>query len=772
MPPHAAPAERRSELLKSGFLRVFHDDAEWSLEHAETEAMLKAGCALVVDRVKPETASRSRLAEALQTAYATSGGVAHYRLRSGGVHPLTERPTCPDHGPVGPSELTPRHFSFNSWVGACKTCDGLGRVTGIDPDLLLPKPHLTLWKALDPRVASVIKRSKKQKGRITSVLRSMGLKLADRVNTWTDEQRQTVLYGLDQELTARWTKKWGATRNRVVETFSWEGLIPVIDQWNAELTWLRRDQQCPTCKGLKLQRELLAVTVQGTAITEYVANTVESARSFWDTLELSDGDAQVAEQPLREVRNRLKFLSDVGLGYLTLERAARTLSGGESQRIRLATQLGSGLTGCIYVLDEPTVGLHPRDTQRLLNTLEGLRALGNTVLVVEHDEETMRRADRILDMGPGAGEAGGHLVAEGTPAEIEANPDSLTGAYLSRRKRISRPATVREATKWIELTGAHANNLQDVDARFGIGTLTVVTGVSGSGKSSLVMGCLVPALNAYRSTKAPPAPVAKAKIPGVIKGVTVVNQAPLSGSPRSTPATVCKIMDGLRKLYAASHQAKIRGWAPGRFSYNAAGGRCSHCEGRGHVLVEMHFLSDVWVTCESCRGRRYNDETLEVRWRGATIADVLEMRVSEALEFFSAHRSLRRPLQALHDVGLGYLRLGQSVTTLSGGEAQRVKLARQLAGKAEGQVVVLDEPTTGLHPDDVAKLVTVLQRMADAGATLVVIEHHTDVMHNADQILDMGPEGGAEGGMLVASGTVAHVMTLDTPTARALRDHA
>ena len=758
----------RSELLRSGFLRVYSDGAELSLEDGATDEVLKAGCELVIDRLKPSTASRSRLSEALQTAYAYGDGKATWRPKQGDDVVLTAAPTCPEHGRVGPEELTPRHFSFNSWLGSCQRCDGLGRTSGIDPELLLPKPHRPLWDALDKRVASVLKRSKKQKGRITSLLRSLGLKLGDAVETWTDEQREVILHGSDVELTARWTKRWGSTRNNVVETFTWPGIVSVIEGWTSSVEWLRNEITCPACRGLRLRPEFLAVTVNDVDISTHCRATVDRAFEFWDGVDLSSVDEAIAEQPLREVQGRLRFLRDVGLGYLSLDRAAGTLSGGESQRIRLATQLGSGLTGCIYVLDEPTIGLHARDTGRLLDTLMGLRDLGNTVLVVEHDAETIRQADHLIDLGPGAGEHGGHIVSQGTPAEVEADPESLTGAFLSGRRGIPIPDTRRTARTTIRIRGATANNLRSVDVDIPSRCLTVVTGVSGSGKSSLIMDGLVPAVRAHFSVKADRPKVESLKLPSAIKRIITVDQSPIGRSPRSTPATYSKLMDPLRTLYAATNDAKIRGFQKGRFSYNAATGRCKNCEGRGCILVEMHFLSDVWVTCEHCNGQRYNEGTLEITWRGHTIADVLQMTVDEALNLFTAHRTLKRPLQALHDVGLGYIRLGQAGTTFSGGEAQRIKLARELGGRTAGSLYVLDEPTTGLHFADVEKLSTVLQRMVDKGATIVLIEHNVELIRSADHVIDMGPEGGEAGGEILAIGTPEQIVAAGTDTGNAI----
>ena len=754
----------RSELMRAGFLRVFLDGKEQRLEDLDA---LPERFGLVVDRLKPSTASRARLSEAIQTAYAYGEGKATWRNQDGSERTLTAAPTCPEHGRVGPEELTPRHFSFNSWLGSCGVCDGLGRVRGIDPDLLIPKPHRSLWDSLDKRVGSTLKRSKKQKGRLSALLRSMGLKLGDPVESWTAEQRHVILHGSDVELTARWTKKWGSTKNNVVETFTWPGIVSVVSGWS-RTEFLQNEVVCPTCRGRRLKPEILAVTIGGTDLSTHCGETVEAARTFWDGLDLSQIDEAIAEQPLREVQGRLKFLCDVGLGYLSLDRAAGTLSGGESQRIRLATQLGSGLTGCIYVLDEPTIGLHPRDTSKLLKTLTGLRDLGNTVLVVEHDGDTIRQADHLIDMGPGAGEHGGHIVAQGTPASVEADPDSITGDFLAGRRGIPVPTTRRSSRTFIRMTGARANNLRGVDVEIPSKCLTVVTGVSGSGKSSLVMDCLVPGVRGKFSVKVGRPPLDTLKIPSALRRIITVDQSPIGRSPRSTPATYSKLMDGLRNLYAATNDAKVRGFAKGRFTYNGAAGRCKHCEGRGSILIEMHFLSDVWVVCEHCKGQRYNEGTLEVKWRGHSIADVLNMTVDEALTIFSAHRSLKRPLQALHDVGLGYIRLGQSGTTFSGGEAQRIKLAKELGGRTQGSLYVLDEPTTGLHFADVERLSTVLQRMVDQGATIVLIEHNVELIRAADFVIDLGPEGGLAGGEILATGTPEDIVRADTDTGRAI----
>jgi excinuclease ABC subunit A len=516
---------------------------------------------------------------------------------------------------------------------------------------------------------------------------------------------------------------------------------------------------CPPCGGRRLRPEALAVRVGGRSIAEATALAVGDALGAFDALELTARERTIAQRVLREVRNRLRFLDDVGLGYLTLDREAATLSGGEGQRIRLATQIGSRLVGVLYVLDEPSIGLHQRDNDRLLGTLRGLRDLGNTVLVVEHDEATIRAADFVADLGPGAGEHGGRLVAAGTPAELEAHPESLTGRYLSGRLAIPVPAARRPGRGWLRLAGASGNNLRAVDLAVPLGAVTCVTGVSGSGKSTLVVETLFKALaHALYRAKDRPAPFRRLEGLGEVDKVIDIDQSPIGRTPRSNPATYTGIFAPIRDLFAATPEARLRGYRPGRFSFNVAGGRCEACEGDGILRIEMHFLPDVYVTCDVCKGRRYNRETLEVEYRGRSVADVLDLTVSQALEFFRHHPAVRERLQTLHDVGLDYVRLGQSATTLSGGEAQRVKLSRELGKRGTGRTVyILDEPTTGLHFADIRRLLGVLERLADAGNTVVVIEHNLDVIKSADWVVDLGPEGGAGGGRVVAQGTPEQV---------------
>lgn len=776
-----APDTRAADLRKEGFSRLWTTDGEVDLDEllqADKEATVGER-ALVVDRLNPARSTAERLSEGIATAYGWGGDRCRFvPRRTGSPIALTRIAECPDHGPIHKAELTPRHFSFNSHLGACPDCDGLGRRFDIDPSLLLPNPGAPLGEALDGRVAAVVFRSARKRNLVQAVFDKYGVDAAAPVREWPRALRRAMLHGLKQPLTIRYTRSWGRSTTQVEESREWKGLIGLVEGWSGKHDWLRRETTCATCDGGRLRPALLAVTLgsappvdaespPGTSIQQACAMTVAESRAFWADLTLGKADTIIAEQAVRELESKLRFLDDVGLGYLTLDRAASTLSGGEAQRIRLATQLGSRLTGTIYVLDEPTIGLHPRDTDKLLGTLEGLRDLGNTLVVVEHDTEVMGAADYLIDLGPGAGEHGGEVIAAGSPEQV-AQQGSLTGQFLSGSRRISAPATRRTPTGWIETPAAHLHNLHGVKARVPRGVLTVVTGVSGSGKSTLILEHLAPWLTALQEehkaqrTAARKASRAKgtkkkdrAPLPAwpVPERTVLVDQLPIGRTPRSTPLTYCELLTPLRELFAAVPLSRERGWSPRRFSWNIDEGRCSACEGRGAVLIEMHFLSDVWMPCETCGGRRFSRETLEVRWKGHSIADVLDLTVDEALALFANQRRFKGRLQALSDVGLGYLRLGQSATTLSGGEAQRMKLAKELVGRKKETAFLLDEPTTGLHLADIEKLLSVLQRLVDQGHTVVVIEHQIDVIRNADWILDMGPEGGAGGGRLIAQGT-------------------
>ncbi|MEQ1568457.1 MAG: excinuclease ABC subunit UvrA, partial [Myxococcota bacterium] len=764
--PTDDPEVRRRSLIHDGWTRLVGDVP---LEDERAVDLLRAGTELVIDRFAPEKTALARVVEAVESAYRLGGGALRFVPRAGGEPvAMSARAECPEHGVVLEGELTPRHFSFNARLGACTRCDGVGVTAAVVPERLFPQPSHGFWDAIDPRVGSVLARSARNRSMIEAVLGKYGHTPTDPVAGWTPAIRSAVLEGLDEPVAVRWSKDWGRTVQTVEERRPWAGLLAVLDGWQARLSWLVSERECPRCGGGRLRPELLAVTIAGRSIAELSAMSVDACAEVVGAWGLEGAAATIADRPIHELRGRLAFLRDVGLGYLALDRAASTLSGGEGQRIRLASQLGSGLCAVTYVLDEPTVGLHPRDTERLLGTLFGLRDLGNTVLLVEHDPETISRADYVIDLGPGAGIHGGQVIARGTPAELARDPASVTGRWLSGAERMPERATRRAPRSWLTLKEPRGNNLRCGDVSFPVGVWLAVSGVSGSGKSTLVMDTLAPALQATTGLEVFAAPHGGLVAHETVDRVVVVDQSPIGRTPRSTPATYTKVLDPLRALYAETPTARERGWGPGRFSYNAAEGRCSMCEGRGATLVEMHFLPDVWVTCDACGGKRYDPATLEVRWKGRSIADVLAMRADEAVDLFTHHRAISRQLRALVDVGLGYLTLGQPATTLSGGEAQRVKLAAELGSRRGHVVYVLDEPTTGLHLADVARLVDVLHRLVDSGHTVITIEHHLGMLSQADWILDLGPEGGGGGGLVVASGTPEQVAQADTPTGRAL----
>ena len=728
--------------------------------------------ALVIDRVVVGAKAKSRALEAIAQAYGLSA-VCGWAPIGGDVRWFTRDALCVEHGTSVPGELTPRMFSFNSHHGSCSACLGLGMVQRCDPELLVNHPERPLLEgAMKNKAGEFFKRKSYFRRAMRSLAKSEGFDLKAPWNELPQRGRTLLLDGSDEKVPFRVQRRRAHESSSFEMSVTWPGLRGYVERWYRETEsegWreklgdVMRTDRCGDCGGMRLRRESLAVTVGGRNIAELTRMTIGEALAFFDGLKLTAAERKIAERPVKESVDRLRFLDQVGLDYLTLDRRAATLSGGEAQRIRLATQIGSRLSGVVYVLDEPTIGLHQRDVDRLLATLGELKALGNTIVVVEHDEDTIDRADYVVDLGPGAGHRGGEVVFQGPRSRLTQCADSLTAAYLTGRESVDIPARRRSGNgRSLELRGVETNNLKSIDARFPLGTLIGVTGVSGSGKSSLVVETLVPAVES--TIRRSPAGGVFRELTGArhVADLVVIDQAPIGKTPKSNPATYTGCFDAIRQVFATAPAAKIKGFKPGRFSFNAPGGRCENCLGRGSIIVEMSFLADVWITCEVCRGRRYNSETLTVEYRGKTIADVLETEVSDALEFFANHRRIRNILQTLTDVGLGYLKLGQPSNTLSGGEAQRIKLARELARRTTGDVLyVLDEPTTGLHFDDVKKLSLVLHRLVDQGHTVVVIEHNLDVAMSCDHLIDLGPEGGAGGGEVIAFGTPEELMKCD-----------
>ena len=673
---------------------------------------------------------------------------------------------CEDCG-ISMEELTPRMFSFNNPFGACPTCTGLGNQLKADPALIVQDGEKSILDgAIQASGWNNIRGDGISRMYFDALSKKYKFSLTEPWNSLSNEAKNIILYGTKGETLEL---HYDQPRGKGVLKQAFEGICNNIerryketqsDASRKELEELMSECPCPDCQGRRLRKESLAVTVGEKNIYEFTTLSVEDALVWMDGLTLTEQQMLIADRILKEIRSRLGFLKSVGLGYLTLARSAGTLSGGESQRIRLATQIGSSLMGVLYILDEPSIGLHQRDNDKLLATLKNLRDLGNSLIVVEHDEDTMRSADYLIDIGPGAGVHGGQVVAAGTPAEVMANPDSLTGQYLSGKKKIEVPAVRRPGNgKVLKVIGAAENNLRHIDVEFPLGTFTVVTGVSGSGKSSLVNEVLFKRLGAeLMRMKVRPGKCDRIEGIEQLDKVVNIDQSPIGRTPRSNPATYTGLFNDIRDLFASTQEAKSRGYGQGRFSFNVRGGRCEACSGDGLLKIEMHFLPDIFVPCEVCKGRRYNRETLEVRYKGKNIADVLDMTVDEALDFFSALPKLKKRLQTLQDVGLGYVKLGQPSTELSGGEAQRVKLATELSKQATGKTIyILDEPTTGLHSDDVRKLLEVLQRLVDAGNTVVVIEHNLDVIKCADHLIDLGPEGGDGGGTIVVTGTPEEV---------------
>jgi excinuclease ABC subunit A len=724
---------------------------------------------VVIDRLKVGEGISTRLADSLEIACNLAEGSALVDF-NGEERLFSSKLACNNAGcgrfGLGLPDLEPRSFSFNSPFGACPACDGLGFKRQFAEELIVPNPDLSLNQGA---IQASGWRSVGEDGWRGQMMEQLADKLRFSLDTpWkklSAEVREILLHGTSRAMRFKYEK--GRNKYEFLHTF--EGVIGNMERRYSETTSeeIRAEMEesmrvipCEACRGRRLRPEILSVFVGGQHIAAVAAQSVREARAWFDALKLEGRDAVIAEKILKEIKERLGFLDDVGLGYLTLDRSAATLSGGEGQRIRLATQIGSKLQGVMYVLDEPSIGLHQRDNQKLLKTLKEMRDLGNTVLVVEHDLETIQLADHIVDLGPGAGEHGGWLVAEGTPEEIAANPASITGHFLSGVETIPVPRTRRKAGRGhIRVLGAEENNLRKIDVDFPVGIFTCITGVSGSGKSTLVNEILYKAL-ANQLHQGAHVVGRHKSIKGLdaIDKVIDIDQAPIGRTPRSNPATYTGLFTPLRDLYAQLPESKARGYTPGRFSFNVKGGRCEKCEGDGVIKIEMHFLPDVYVTCEQCKGKRYNRETLEIHYKGKSISDVLAMTVEEALELFAPIPTLANKLQTLMDVGLGYIRLGQSATTLSGGEAQRVKLGKELSKRATGRTVyILDEPTTGLHLKDIQKLLEVINRLTDTGNTVIVIEHNLDVIKTADWIIDLGPEGGAEGGLVIAEGTPEQV---------------
>lgn len=749
-----------AHIRHEGYVRVRIDGEVMDIgEVIQLEKNKKHTIEVVIDRLVVREGMESRLADSLETALKLGEGVAYVQIVDGELLMFSENFACVDCG-ISLPEITPRMFSFNNPYGACPVCMGLGSHMEFDEELVLPDPTLSvgggvfapLSKNLHSYAMCVMK----------AILENRGYSLETPWQEIDKKTQQVLLYGSGEErFTFRYTNMFGEDKEYFVP---FEGVMPLLarryhetdsDEMRESYENYMTEIPCKACHGARLKPETLAVTVGGKNIDEVTRMTIRQADDFFTQLTLTPREAKIAAQILKEIHARLHFLLDVGLDYLTLSRSAGTLSGGEAQRIRLATQIGSGLQGVLYVLDEPSIGLHQRDNNRLLATLKHLRDLGNTLIVVEHDEDTMYAADHIIDIGPGAGANGGRVVAEGTAEEIKKNPDSITGAYLSRRKFIPVPAKRRPGNgKFIEVVGAAENNLKDLTVKFPLGTLTLVTGVSGSGKSTLVNEILYKGI-ASRLYHAKGKPGKHKKIKGLenIDKIIDIDQQPIGRTPRSNPATYTGVFDAIRELFSQTSEARMRGYKAGRFSFNVKGGRCEACKGDGILKIEMHFLPDVYVPCEVCKGARYNRETLEVRYKGKNISEVLDMTIDEAVEFFANVPRIARKLQIIQDVGLGYIKLGQPATTLSGGEAQRVKLATELSRRSTGKTLyILDEPTTGLHTADIHKLLDILQRLVAGGDTVVVIEHNLDVIKTADYIIDLGPEGGDKGGTVVATG--------------------
>jgi excinuclease ABC subunit A len=756
-------------IKKEGFIRVIADGEMHEVsDEIKLEKNKKHNIEIVVDRIIIKEGIEGRLADSIETALKLADGLVIVDIIGKEQIMFSQKLACPDCG-VAIEELSPRMFSFNSPFGMCPTCNGIGYYKKIDKELVIPNPNLSINEGgIAPFNTAnestyyyqIFKTLAEDNGF------NMDTPLKDAPKKFIDE----LLYGTNRIISFKFKSHYNGLRNY---KGSFEGVIPNLErrykETNSDYMRDRIDDYmaeiaCPSCKGNRLKDEILAVKINGLNISDVTNLSISKAIEFFENLKLNERQQLIGHQVLKEIKERLKFLQDVGLEYLTLSRSAGTLSGGESQRIRLATQIGSSLVGVVYVLDEPSIGLHQRDNEKLLKTLRNLTDLGNTLIVVEHDEDTMYSADHIVDIGPGAGVHGGYIVAEGTVEEIKANPKSITGQYLSGKKIIEIPKVRRKPNgKWIEVKGACENNLKNIDVKLPLGMFTCVTGVSGSGKSTLVNEILYKSL-AQKLNGAKIKPGKHEDIKGLenLDKVIVIDQSPIGRTPRSNPATYTGVFDYIRDVFAMTPEAKMRGYNKGRFSFNVKGGRCEACNGDGILKVEMHFLPDVYVPCEVCKGKRYNRETLQVKYKGKTISDVLDMTVEEALEFFENIPRIKRKLQTLFDVGLGYIKLGQPSTELSGGEAQRVKLATELSKRSTGKTIyILDEPTTGLHMADIHKLIKVLEQLVEGGNTVLVIEHNLDVIKTADYIIDLGPEGGDKGGTIVTTGTPEEVAKVE-----------
>ncbi|WOV83502.1 excinuclease ABC subunit UvrA [Sporosarcina jeotgali] len=753
------------DLKKQGYVRVRIDGETFDLDdNIDLNKNKKHNIEVVVDRVVIKEGVAGRLSDSLEAALRLSEGTALVDVIDGEELLFSEHHACPICG-FSIGELEPRMFSFNSPFGACPDCDGLGMKLEVDPDLVIPDPSLSLKD--DAIVPWIPTSSQYYPELLKTVADHYGISMECPVSEMATEDLNKILYGSkDERIRFKYTNEFGQTRDNAIY---FEGVLSNVerrfkdtssDYVREQMEKYMAQRPCPTCDGYRLKQESLAVKVDNIHIGQVTEKSITEASSFFNDLELSEKDAKIAELILREINERLGFLVNVGLDYLTLSRAAGTLSGGEAQRIRLATQIGSRLTGVLYILDEPSIGLHQRDNDRLISTLKSMRDIGNTLIVVEHDEDTMMEADYLIDIGPGAGVAGGEIVSAGTPEEVMADPNSLTGQYLSGKRYIPLPFERRKSDgRKIIIKGATENNLKKVNAEFPLGQFIAVTGVSGSGKSTLINNVLYKIL-AQKLNRSKQRPGAYKSVEGLeeLEKVIEIDQSPIGRTPRSNPATYTGVFDDVRDVFAMTNEAKVRGYKKGRFSFNVKGGRCEACRGDGILKIEMHFLPDVYVPCDVCHGKRYNRETLEVTYKGKNIADVLEMTAESASVFFENIPKIQRKLQTIVDVGLGYVQLGQPATTLSGGEAQRVKLASELHKRSNGKsFYILDEPTTGLHVHDIAKLLKVLERLVETGNTVLVIEHNLDVIKTVDHIIDLGPEGGDKGGQIIAAGTPEQV---------------